>query len=179
MNQNKILNFTCLVDVRQIIKIKPPKDYDKAIVFDNGAQLTTTENAQQDQQKLVDPGFQFQLKLNKWDRVEKVKNETSMKTQPTGTLIIGQAQDNKKSKRETEDWMTSIEYVRTKLTYDNFVNSFGQIMMPLEEVKKVSGPSHAVENSREKFSTRFLLKDSQQKSKNMLKSLSITKSESK
>jgi hypothetical protein len=52
-------------------------------------------------------------------------------------------------------------------------------MMPLEEVKKVSGPSHAVENSREKFSTRFLLKDSQQKSKNMLKSLSITKSESK
>ena len=56
--------------------------------------------------------------------------------------------------------MTSIEYVRTKLTYDNFVNSFGQILTPIVEEKKVSGPSHAVENSREKFSTRFLLKDS-------------------
>lgn len=67
------------------------------------------------------------MKVNKWDRIDKGKNETSMKTQPPGVLIVGQAQDSKKSKRDTEDWMTAIEYVRTKLTYDNFVNSFGQI----------------------------------------------------
>jgi hypothetical protein len=48
-----------------------------------------------------------------------------MKTQQGTVLILGQAQDNKKSKREAEDWMTAIEYVRTKLTYENFVNSFG------------------------------------------------------
>lgn len=35
------------------------------------------------------------------------------------------------------------------------------------------------EKHREKFSTKFLLKDSQQKSKNLLRSLSLTKSESK
>jgi len=99
-------------------------------------------------------GFSFQIKVNKWDRIDKVKNETSMKTQPPGVIIIGQVQDNKKSKRDTEDWMTAIEYVRTKLTYDNFINSFGQIMFPIAvEDKKVSGQMNVAEKTRENFST--------------------------
>lgn len=52
-----------------------------------------------------------------------------MKTQPQGILIIGQPAEGKRSKREAEDWMTAIEYVRTKLICDNFVNSFGQISL--------------------------------------------------
>lgn len=83
-----------------------------------------------------------------------------MKTQAPAVLIVGQAQDNKRSKRDTEDWMTAIEYVRTKLTYDNFVNSFGQISFQVPENVKVSPLSHLLEKTREKFSTKFLLKDS-------------------
>lgn len=49
------------------------------MVFDNNTQQQTTEGGQ-DLQKLVEMGFSFTLKVHKWDRIDKVKNEISMKT---------------------------------------------------------------------------------------------------
>jgi hypothetical protein len=52
------------------------------------------------------------MTVSKWQRSEKLDN--TFAEQKSETLILNQASDNKKSKREAEDWLTAIDYVRTK-----------------------------------------------------------------
>lgn len=71
--------------------------------------------------------FTFKIKCSKWQRMD----GKSLKTMPSGKLFFSQfIAKNRKSLQETEDWMAAVEYLRTKVTFETFVNNYGKVPFP-------------------------------------------------
>ena len=62
--------------------------------------------------------FSFRLAVNKWHRSEKL--DGTFTEQKQDILILSQSSESKKARREAQDWMTALEYMRTKLVYELF-----------------------------------------------------------
>ncbi len=73
--------------------------------------------------------------------------------------------------------MTAIEFLRTKLTYDNFVGSFGQIKLGDQKQQVSTQAGFVADKNKERFGQQFLLKDSQKNNRFILKSISVNKTE--
>lgn len=98
------------IDLEHILKTKPSKEVD---VEKNWAKLNKTS----------DKGFMFTLKVTKWYKME----AGVPKPQPAAKILLVQPCEGLKYHRETEAWMAAIEYLRTKGSFDAFVNNYGKI----------------------------------------------------
>ena len=88
----------------------------------------------------VDAGARaFKLKCNKWFRF--ARRQGVVLPQDRANLIFTHLSTQQESLSPTEvkkarpaqEWMTAIEYLRTKITMDSFVNSYGFVNFPTAE----------------------------------------------
>lgn len=76
--------------------------------------------------------------VDKWQKYELDGSIVMMKPEVFKLSQFGES--NKKSKKEGEDWMTAIEFLKTKVTYERFINKFGQVKFNLNNTdQQVSG----------------------------------------
>ena len=84
----------------------------------------------------------FKLKCNKWVRF--ARRQGAALPQDRANLIFTHLNPQQESLsptevkkgRQAQEWMTAIEYLRTKITMDSFVNSYGFVNFPTTEASQ-------------------------------------------
>jgi hypothetical protein len=62
--------------------------------------------------------------------------------------LIKLAPVEKKQRSEIEDWMTAVDFVRTKVTFEKFVNDYGSVKFPINSSIDDRGDNLASRNDR-------------------------------
>lgn len=100
------MELTGFVNLQSISKVCVPKKYVAKVTDDSQP-------------------FTFKVQCAKWEKEGIVGSGLS------GKLLFSSISSKTKYKQDAQDWNAYIDYLKTKVTFDQFVNKYGKVNFPL------------------------------------------------